>query len=158
MVFMPEAIEHEVFMRIALKEAEEAYAIGEVPVGAVVVINGAVIARGHNLRESLNDATAHAEIIALREAARKLGDWRLGEATVYTTIEPCAMCAGALVQFRVKRVIYGAKDPKAGAAGSVVDLLQESRFNHQVEVVDGVLEGECREVMQRFFQHMRGKT
>jgi tRNA(adenine34) deaminase len=154
---MPEAIEHEVFMRMALKEAEEAYALGEVPVGAVVVINGAVIARGHNLRERVNDATAHAEIIALREAARKLGDWRLEEATVYTTIEPCAMCAGALVQFRVKRVVYGAKDPKAGGAGSVVDLLRESRFNHQVEAVEGVMEADCRAVMQRFFQDLRQK-
>ena len=151
-------IEHEVFMRIALREAEEAYALGEVPVGAVVVINGAVVARGHNLRESLSDATAHAEIIALREAARKLGDWRLGEATVYTTVEPCPMCAGALVQFRVRKVIYGAKDPKAGAAGSVVNLLQDERFNHQVEVVAGVLEAECREVVQRFFEGLRQKA
>jgi tRNA(adenine34) deaminase len=151
-------IEHEVFMRIALREAEKASGLGEVPVGAAVVVNGAVIARAHNLREGLNDATAHAEVIALREAARKLGDWRLEEATVYTTVEPCPMCAGAMVQFRVKKVVYGAKDPKAGAAGSVIDLLREERFNHQVEVVAGVLEEECRAVMQRFFESLRKKA
>ncbi|MGQ9512988.1 tRNA adenosine(34) deaminase TadA [Thermodesulfitimonas sp.] len=145
------------FMREALREAEKAGATGEVPVGAVVVVGDEVIARGHNLRENLKDASAHAELLALREAARRLGDWRLTEAVVYTTVEPCPMCAGALVQFRVKRVVYGAADPKAGAAGSVVDLLREPRFNHQVEVVAGVLEEECREVMRRFFRELRRK-
>lgn len=144
-------------MREALKEAEKAYALGEVPVGSVVVTDGVIIARGHNLRESVNDATAHAEILAMREAAQKRGDWRLEEAAVYTTVEPCPMCAGALVQFRVKTVVYGTADPKAGAAGSIVNLLQEPRFNHQVEVIPGVLEVECREIMQRFFQGLRRK-
>ncbi|MEW6183295.1 MAG: tRNA adenosine(34) deaminase TadA [Bacillota bacterium] len=148
---------HEAFMREALKEAEKAYALGEVPVGAVVVADGAIIAEGHNLRESVNDAAAHAEILAMREAAQKRGDWRLEDATVYTTVEPCPMCAGALVQFRVKTVVYGAVDPKAGAAGSIVNLLQEPRFNHQVEVIPGVLETQCREIMQRFFQNLRKK-
>ncbi|MEW6572331.1 MAG: tRNA adenosine(34) deaminase TadA [Bacillota bacterium] len=145
----------ETFMREALGEAEKAYALGEVPVGAVVVMDGEIVSRAHNLRESLKDATAHAEIIALREAARKLGDWRLENAVVYATMEPCPMCAGAMVQFRVKKVVYGAADPKAGAAGSVVDLLREKRFNHQVEVGAGVLEEECREIVQRFFKKLR---
>lgn len=142
-------------MREALQEAAKAYALGEVPIGAVVVVGEEIVGRGHNLRETLKDASAHAEIIALREAARRLGDWRLAEAVVYTTIEPCPMCAGALVQFRVKKVVYGAADPKAGAAGSVVDLLREPRFNHQVEVVGGVAEAECREIIQRFFRELR---
>ena len=152
-----EPTEHEAFMREALREAEKAYALGEVPVGAVVVVGEEIVSRGHNLRESLQDATAHAEIIALREAARKLGDWRLEDAVLYATMEPCPMCAGAMVQFRVKRIIYGTADPKAGAAGSVVDLLREPRFNHQVEVSAGVLEGPCREILQRFFQQLRQK-
>ncbi|MEW6770191.1 MAG: tRNA adenosine(34) deaminase TadA [Bacillota bacterium] len=150
-----EPTEHEAFMREALREAEKAGALGEVPVGAVVVVGGEIVSRAHNLRETLKDATAHAEIVALREAARRSGDWRLEDAVVYTTVEPCPMCAGALVQFRVRKVVYGAADPKAGAAGSIVNLLQEPRFNHQVEVVAGVLEAECREVIQRFFRDLR---
>ncbi|MEW6541965.1 MAG: tRNA adenosine(34) deaminase TadA [Bacillota bacterium] len=142
-------------MREALREAEKAYAEGEVPVGAVVVRDGTIIGRGHNRREADNDASAHAELLALRQAARAAGDWRLSEATVYVTMEPCPMCAGALVQFRVKRVVYGTDDPKAGAAGSVVELLREPRFNHQVEVIPGVLEAECREIVQRFFRELR---
>jgi len=151
------ATEHTAFMKEALVEAEKAYALGEVPVGAVVVVGQEVIARGHNLRETLKDGSAHAELLALREAAQRVGDWRLEEAVVYTTIEPCPMCAGALLQFRVKKVVYGAADPKAGAAGSVVDLLREPRFNHQVEVVAGVLEAQCREIIQRFFRDLRQK-
>lgn len=150
-----ESTEHEAFMREALQEAEKAGALGEVPVGAVVVVDGEIVSRAHNLRETLKDATAHAEIIALREAARRSGDWRLEDAVVYTTVEPCPMCAGALVQFRVRKVVYGTADPKAGAAGSIVNLLQEPRFNHQVGVVAGVLETECREVIQRFFKDLR---
>jgi len=147
----------EAFIREALHEAEKAYALGEVPVGAVVVVDGEIVSRAHNLRETLKDATAHAEIIALREAARARGGWRLEDAVVYTTMEPCPMCAGALVQFRVRKVVYGVADPKAGAAGSIVNLLQEPRFNHQVEVEAGVLEEECREIVQRFFQELRQK-
>ncbi|RDV84596.1 tRNA adenosine(34) deaminase TadA [Ammonifex thiophilus] len=149
--------QHERFMREALGEAEKAYALGEVPVGAVAVLNGEIIGRGHNLRETLKDATAHAEILALREAAKKIGDWRLEEVTLYTTLEPCPMCAGALIQFRVKRVVFGAFDPKAGAAGSVVDLLRDPRFNHQVEVVGGVLAEESGALLRRFFQELRAE-
>jgi tRNA(adenine34) deaminase len=145
------------YMRQALAEAEKAYALGEVPIGAVVVLDGEIIGRGHNLREVLKDSTAHAEILALREAAGKIGDWRLNGATLYSTIEPCPMCAGALVQFRVKTLVYGAADPKAGAVDSVIDVVRQPRFNHQVEVVAGVLEEECRQIIQRFFQALRGK-
>ena len=152
---VPDLAVHAGYMREALREAEKAYQLGEVPVGAVVVSGGRVVARGHNRREALKDAAAHAELLAMREAARVLGDWRLSAATVYVTMEPCPMCAGALVQFRVKRVIYGTDDPKAGAAGSVVELLREPRFNHQVEVIPGVLESECREIIQRFFRERR---
>ncbi len=155
MSYVPDLAVHAGYMREALQEAERAYQLGEVPVGAVVVIDGRVVARGHNRRETLKDAAAHAELLAMREAARALGDWRLSEATVYVTMEPCPMCAGAMVQFRVKRVVYGAADPKAGAAGSVVDLLREARFNHQVEVIPGVLEKECRGIVQRLFRELR---
>ncbi|ACA58583.1 tRNA adenosine(34) deaminase TadA [Candidatus Desulforudis audaxviator] len=152
---VPDLAVHAGYMREALREAEKAYAKGEVPVGAVVVQDGTIIGRGHNLREADNDASAHAELLAMRQAAQVSGDWRLSGATVYVTMEPCPMCAGALVQFRVRRVVYGTADPKAGAAGSVVELLREPRFNHQVEVIPGVLEAECREIVQRFFRALR---
>jgi len=148
-------VEHARYMREALAEAEKAYALGEVPIGAVVVLGDDIIGRGYNLRETLTDATAHAEIIAMREAARHIGDWRLNGATVYVTIEPCPMCAGAMIQFRVQTVVYGAADPKAGAVDSVMDVLREPRFNHQVGVVSGVLEDECREIIRRFFRELR---
>ncbi len=148
-------VDHERYMREALAEAEKAYALGEVPVGALVVLRGEIIGRGHNLRETLADSTAHAEILALREAARHVGDWRLNGATVYSTIEPCPMCAGAMVQFRVQTLVYGAPDPKAGAVDSIMDVLREPRFNHQVDVVSGVLEEQCREIIQRFFRGLR---
>ena len=147
--------EHVSWMREALAEAEKACVLGEVPVGAIVVRDGEPLGRGHNLRETLADSSAHAEILALREAARKLEDWRLTGCTLYVTIEPCPMCAGALVQFRVSRLVYGARDPKAGAVDSLVDLVRDPRFNHQVEVVSGVLEEECRAVIQRFFKNLR---
>lgn len=145
------------YMRKALAEAKEAAAKGEVPVGAVVVRAGEIIGRGHNLRETLADSSAHAEILALREAARKTGDWRLPDCTLYVTIEPCPMCAGALVQFRVARLVYGARDPKAGAVDSVVDLVRNPHFNHRVEVTSGVLEEECRALIQEFFRGLREK-
>jgi tRNA(adenine34) deaminase len=150
-------VDHAGFMREALAEAEKAYALGEVPVGAVVVLDGEIIGRGHNLREILKDSTAHAELLALREAAGRLGDWRLNGAVIYSTLEPCPMCAGALVQFRVKTLVYGAADPKAGAVDSVLDVVRQPRFNHQVEVMAGVLEEECRIIMQRFFRELREK-
>ncbi|MBO8127839.1 MAG: nucleoside deaminase [Peptococcaceae bacterium] len=141
----------------ALKEARKAYTLGEVPVGAVVVRDDKIIARGHNLRETTKDAAAHAEMLAMRQAAGVLGDWRLEGVTVYITLEPCPMCAGALVQFRVPRLVFGAYDPKAGAAGTVVDLLRDERFNHQVEVIPGVLEEECRAILQQFFKELRSE-
>ncbi|WP_420852050.1 tRNA adenosine(34) deaminase TadA [Pelotomaculum isophthalicicum] len=150
-------MDHAGYMRAALAEAEKAYAVGEVPVGAVVVLNGEIIGRGHNLREALKDSSAHAEMLALKEAARYLGDWRLNGAVIYSTLEPCPMCAGALVQFRVKTLVYGVADPKAGAVDSVIDVVRQPRFNHQVEVLAGVLEEECRDIIQRFFKELREK-
>lgn len=150
--------EHVKFMREALIEARKAYALGEVPIGAVIVKEGEIIARGHNLRETFADSTAHAEIVAMREAARKLGDWRLSGTTLYSTIEPCTMCGGAIVQFRVDNLVYGAPDPKAGAVDSIIDVVREPRFNHQVAVVSGVLEDECREIIQQFFRELRSKS
>jgi tRNA(adenine34) deaminase len=146
----------EYFMRLALREAERAREHGDVPIGAVVVRDGEVLSAAHNERELLQDPTAHAEIIALREAARALGSWRVLEATLYVTLEPCAMCAGAIVLARVPRVLYGASDPKAGAAGSVLDVLAEPRLNHRPEVRGGVLGEECGELLSAFFASRRG--
>lgn len=148
-------MDHPGYMREALAEARKAYDLGEVPIGAVVVLNGEIIGRGHNLREILNDSTAHAEILAMREAAKSIGDWRLNEATLYSTIEPCPMCAGATVQFRVGTLVYGARDPKAGAVDSLVDLVRDPRFNHRVEVISGVLEEECAGIIKDFFRELR---
>jgi tRNA(adenine34) deaminase len=146
----------EYFMRLALREAARAREEGDVPIGAVVVRAGEVIAVGRNERELRQDPTAHAEILALREAARAVGSWRVLEATLYVTLEPCAMCAGAIVLARVPRVVYGASDPKAGAAGSVLDVLGEPRLNHRPEVLAGVLGEECGELLSDFFASRRG--
>jgi tRNA(adenine34) deaminase len=146
------------FMAIALEEARRAMEDGEVPVGAVVVYDGEVIARAHNLREGLQDPAAHAEILALRDAARKLHRWRLTGATVYVTLEPCAMCAGALVLARIDRLVYGADDPKAGACGSIFDIVREPRLNHRMEVVRGVLQNECQSALKEFFTNRRGEN
>ncbi|NTW05484.1 MAG: tRNA adenosine(34) deaminase TadA [Peptococcaceae bacterium] len=148
-------MDQEYYMKEALLEAEKAKALEEVPIGAVVVLAGEIIGRGHNLREILKDSTAHAEIVAMREAAAKIGDWRLSEATLYSTIEPCPMCAGALVQFRIKTLVYGARDPKAGAVDSLVDLVRDPRFNHRVEVFSGILEEECGAIVRDFFRRLR---
>jgi len=145
----------EYFMRLALREAERARGHGDVPIGAVVVRDGEVVACAHNERELRQDPTAHAEIIALREAARALGSWRVLGATLYVTLEPCAMCAGAIVLARVPRVLYGATDPKAGACGSVLDVLCEPRLNHRPEVEGGVLGQECGELLSEFFAARR---
>jgi len=145
----------EYFMRLALREAERARGHGDVPIGAVVVRDGEVVAGAHNERELRQDPTAHAEIIALREAARALGSWRVLGATLYVTLEPCAMCAGAIVLARVPRVLYGATDPKAGACGSVLDVLCEPRLNHRPEVEGGVLGQECGELLSEFFASRR---
>jgi tRNA(adenine34) deaminase len=142
-------------MRAALAEAEAAAQSGEVPVGAVVVVGGEVIARGHNRSETDNDPSAHAEVVALREAARKAGNYRLTDATLYVTLEPCAMCMGALVQARIERLVFGAYDPKAGAAGSAIDLSDSPSFNHSFEINGGVLAEECGAVLKSFFESKR---
>ena len=143
------------FMRVALAEARRAAEHGDTPVGAVVVRDGEPIATGRNERELRGDPTAHAEMIALREAARSAGNWRVLDSTLYVTLEPCAMCAGAIVLARVPRVVFGAPDPKAGAAGSVLDVLAEPRLNHRPEVQAGVLADECGELLRAFFAARR---
>jgi tRNA(adenine34) deaminase len=143
------------FMRLALREAERAVDHDDVPVGACVVHEGEVIGVGHNEREVRRDPTAHAEILAIREAARALGSWRLLECVLYVTLEPCAMCAGAIVLVRVPRVIFGASDPKAGAAGSVLDVLAQPRLNHRPEVSTGLLAAESAALLQAFFGSRR---
>ena len=145
-------------MRQALAEAERALAHSDVPVGAVAVRDGVIVGRGHNRREADADPTAHAEMIALREAARTLGGWRLVGVTLYCTLEPCPMCAGAMVAARLPRLVYGADDPKAGAVGSVVELLRDRRFNHQVAVSRGVLAEEAQALLERFFSGLRSDT
>jgi tRNA(adenine34) deaminase len=141
----------EYYMRLALREAEQAVEHGDVPIGCVVVCGEEVIAAARNERELRGDPTAHAEILALREASRSLGGWRLLDTVVYVTLEPCAMCAGALVLARVPRVVYGAPDPKAGAAGSVLDVLAEPKLNHRPDVAGGLLAGESAEMLREFF-------
>jgi tRNA(adenine34) deaminase len=143
------------FMRLALREAERALEHEDVPIGAVVVRDGEVVSGGHNERELRQDPTAHAEVIALREAARLAGTWRVLDAVLYVTLEPCAMCAGAIVLARVPRVVYGASDPKAGACGSVLDVLGEPRLNHRPEVAGGLLAEECGEMLSEFFASRR---
>jgi tRNA(adenine34) deaminase len=143
------------WMQEALSEAHAAEAHDDVPIGAVVVHAGSIIGRGHNERELREDPTAHAEILALRQAAAHVGSWRVLDATLYVTLEPCTMCAGAIVLSRIPRVVYGCADPKAGAAGSVLDVLAEPRLNHRPEVVGGVLADECAEVLRAFFRARR---
>jgi tRNA(adenine34) deaminase len=145
----------EYFMRLALREATRAAEHDDVPIGAVVVREGEVIGAGHNEREVRADPTAHAEMIALREAARSLGSWRVLDSAMYITLEPCAMCAGAIVLARVPRVVFGAPDPKAGAAGSVLDVLEEPRLNHRPQVQSGLLADECAEILRAFFTTRR---
>jgi tRNA(adenine34) deaminase len=145
----------EYFMRLALREAARALEHDDVPIGAVIVRDGELISSGRNERELREDPTAHAEMIALREAARALGSWRVLDAVMYVTLEPCAMCAGAIVLARVPRVIFGASDPKAGAAGSVLDVLAEPRLNHRPQVEGGLLAGESAELLQTFFASRR---
>jgi tRNA(adenine34) deaminase len=145
----------EYFMRLALREATQALQHDDIPVGAIVVQEGEVIGSGHNERELRCDPTAHAEVIALRDAARTLGSWRVLESVLYVTLEPCAMCAGAIVLARVPRVVFGARDPKAGAAGSVLDVLAEPRLNHRPQVQAGLLAGECADLLRSFFASRR---
>lgn len=143
------------YMQQALSEAGKAFEKGEVPVGAVLVFEDEIIARAHNLRESSGDPTAHAEILVLRQAAQLRKHWRLTGTTLYCTLEPCPMCAGALVQARVSRLVYGAADPKAGAAGSLMNLVQDERLNHRLEVLQDILAEECAGILKRFFQERR---
>ena len=145
----------EYFMRMALREAVQALDHDDVPIGAVIVHDGEVIGVGHNERELRQDPTAHAELIALRDAARRLGSWRVLDAVMYVTLEPCAMCAGAIVLSRLPRVVFGAHDPKAGAAGSVLDVLDVPQLNHRPQVESGLLAGECADLLRAFFAPRR---
>ncbi|NLA60853.1 MAG: nucleoside deaminase [Firmicutes bacterium] len=143
-------------MSLALREAKKAYALGEVPVGAVIIKGDKVIGRGHNLKETLQDPTAHAEMMAIRQAAEHEGSWRILDAVMYSTLEPCPMCAGAIVMARIPKLVIGAKDPKTGACGSLVDLVRDERLNHRVEVETGVMEEECASLLEAFFRELRG--
>lgn len=145
----------EVFMRLALEEAQRALPSGDVPIGAIAVRDGRVIGRGHNRREADGDPTAHAEMIALREAAQAVGEWRLHAVTLYCTLEPCCMCAGAMVLARLPRLVYATLDPKAGCAGSIVDVLRHPRLNHRVEVDAGLLAEEAAQLLSTFFAGLR---
>jgi tRNA(adenine34) deaminase len=145
----------EVFMREALKEAHKAYEINEVPIGAVIVKDGEIIGRGFNQKESLKDATLHSEITAIKEACNNLGGWRLPGCTMYVTLEPCPMCAGAIVNSRIDRLVIGAKDLKTGACGSVLDITNNKMLNHQPEVKFGILEEECSKLLKEFFAGLR---
>ena len=145
----------EYFMKKALHQAKRAAAIGEIPIGCIIVRDGKVIARGFNQRRSRKTTLAHAEMIAIDRASRKLGDWRLEGCTMYVTLEPCQMCSGALVQSRIDRVVIGTMNPKAGCAGSILNILRMPEFNHQVEITGGVLQEECSAVLQDFFRDLR---
>jgi tRNA(adenine34) deaminase len=155
MLKMLEPLPDEYFMREALRQGQKAYAADEVPVGAVVVREGKIIGRAHNQVELLKDATAHAEMLALTQAEAAVGDWRLTDCDLYVTKEPCAMCAGAVVHTRIRRVIFGCADPSAGAAGSVMNLLQMQSLNHRCEISSGVLQTECAAILQEFFRKRR---
>jgi len=146
------------WMKIALEEAAKAPSLGEIPIGAVIVHGGEILSRSHNYREIWQDPTAHAEVVAIRTAASALGSWRLTDTTLYVTVEPCAMCIGAIILARIPRLVFGARDPKAGACGSVFDLATDSPLNHQVLVTSGVLEEECQSLLQQFFRRLRTES
>ena len=152
---MPDNHLDEFYMMEAIKEAKKAEKLTEVPIGAVIVLNGEIIARAHNLRETNQSAVAHAELLAIEQACKAVGSWRLEQATLYVTLEPCAMCSGAIILARIQRVVFGASDPKGGCAGTFMNLLQDERFNHQSEVVSGVLEQPCGRLLSDFFQGVR---
>lgn len=145
------------FMQMAIEEAKKAREIDEVPIGAVIVYNNEVIATGFNLRETTQTTLSHAELLAIQEANKKIGSWRLEDCTLYVTLEPCPMCAGAIVQSRIKRVVFGASDPKAGCGGTLMNLLEDERFNHQAELTCGVLETKCSALLTDFFKELRKK-
>ncbi|WP_431808745.1 tRNA adenosine(34) deaminase TadA [Lysinibacillus sphaericus] len=144
-----------IFMNQALEEAKKAALLGEVPIGAVLVYEGEIIARAHNLRETTQNATTHAELMVIQEACKKLGSWRLEQTTLYVTLEPCPMCAGAILQSRVPRVVYGARDIKAGCVDSLYHLLNDARFNHDCDVTEGILAEECGQILTDFFRALR---
>ena len=148
-------IQDEKYMKAALREAKKAYKLDEVPIGCVIVQNEKIIARGYNRRNTDKNTLAHAELSAIKKASKKTGDWRLEDCTMYVTLEPCQMCAGAIVQSRLRKVVIGSMNPKAGCAGSVINLLQMKQFNHQVEMATGVLEEECSTMLSGFFQELR---
>jgi tRNA(adenine34) deaminase len=146
---------HEKFMRAALKEARKAYDLGEVPIGCVIVHEGKIIGRGYNRRNTDHSTLSHAEITAIRKASKKLNDWRLEDCTLYVTLEPCQMCAGAIVQARIPEVVMGSESPKSGCAGTILDILNNNEFNHQVTVTKGILGDECSEMLKTFFKELR---
>ena len=145
----------EEFMQVALKEAKKAYKKLEIPVGALIVKNGEIIAKAHNIKEEKKDTTKHAEIIAIQKASKKLESWRLNDCELYVTLEPCPMCAGAIIQSRIKKVYIGTLDEKTGACGSVLNLFKDYKFNHNVEVEYGILKNECEEILKKFFKELR---
>lgn len=147
----------EKYMKEAIRQAKKAYALGEVPIGCVIVYEGKIIGRGYNRRTIDKNTLAHAEMIAIKKASKNMNDWRLEECTMYVTLEPCQMCSGAIVQSRMKKVVIGCMNPKAGCAGSILNLLQMDAFNHQVELEIGVLGEECSEMMKSFFRELREK-
>ncbi len=146
---------HEYYMNEALKEAKKAYKKEEIPVGAIIVKNDEIIARAHNLKETKKDTTNHAEMLAIQKASKKLGAWRLEDCTMYVTLEPCTMCAGAIINSRIKNVIIGTSDPKTGACGSVLNLFEDYKFNHKVEYETGVMQAECEKILKDFFKELR---
>lgn len=152
---MKRLTEDEKFMKEAIRQAKKAYALQEVPIGCVIVQNGKIIARGYNRRNTDKNTLAHAELAAIKKASKKTGDWRLEDCTMYVTLEPCQMCAGAIVQCRLGKVVVASMNPKAGCAGSIINLLQMKEFNHQVDMVQGVCEEECSEMLSSFFRELR---
>ena len=149
---------HEKYMKEALKQAKKAYALGEVPIGCVIVHQGKIIGRGYNRRNTDKNTLAHAEITAIRKASKIIGDWRLEECTIYITLEPCQMCAGAIIQARIPEVVMGCMNPKAGCGGSLLNILEDARFNHQAEVTRGILEQECSDLLKLFFTELRERN
>ena len=147
----------EKFIKEAVKQAKKAYALGEVPIGCVIAYGGKIIARGYNRRTVDKNTLVHAELSAIKKASKKMGDWRLEGCTMYVTLEPCQMCSGAIVQSRIDRVVIGCMNPKAGCAGSILNLLQMAQFNHQVEIEKGILEEECSQMLKLFFKELRQK-
>ena len=146
---------HQFYMQEALEQAKKALELGEVPIGAVLVKGRDIIAKDFNYRENSSDPTAHAELRVIRKGAKLLGNWRLQDCILYVTLEPCPMCAGAILNSRINRLVFGAFDPKGGAAGTIINLLEDTRFNHRVEIIPGILEEDCKEILQSFFKSLR---